>query len=273
MTGNAVIVKAHPGVILPLAITVAMARQTLKEAGFDANLVTLLIDDAATPSGKILALNPDIRIIDFTGNSEFGEWIEEHATHAAVFTQKSSVNCVVVDSTSDYKGMLSNLTLSLCLYSGQICAAPRVLLVSREGVQTPDGLVSSEQFGKDMAFAIGNLMEDPGRAVELLGALRSGETLDHIHAARDLGEVLRDSFPLAHPRWPEAQVHTPLLLKVPVSDEAIYEREHFGPILMIVETATSAESLAVAERVMRDKGALMFAVYSANPLCISSPQK
>ena len=265
VTGNAVIVKAHPGVILPLAITVAIARQTLKEAGFDANLVTLLIDDAATPSGKILALNPDIRIIDFTGNSEFGEWIEEHATHAAVFTQKSSVNCVVVDSTSDYKGMLRNLTLSLCLYSGQICAAPRVLLVSREGVQTPDGLVSSEQFGKDMAFAIGNLMADPVRAVELLGALRSGETLDRIHAARDLGEVLRDSFPLAHPQWPEARVHTPLLLKIPVSDEAIYAREHFGPILMIVETATSAESLAVAERVMRDKGALMFAVHSVNP--------
>ena len=265
VTGNAVIIKAHPEVILPLAITVAVARQVLKEAGFDANLVTLQIDDAAAPLGKLLALKPDIRIIDCTGSSGFGEWIEEHATHAAVFTQKSSVNCVVVDSTDDYKGMLRNLTLSLCLYSGQICAAPRVLLVSREGVQTPDGLVSSEQFGKDMAFAMGKLVEDPARAVEVLGALRSRETLDHINAARDLGEVLRDSFPLAHPQWPEARVHTPLLLKVPVSDEASYAREHFGPVLMVVETGTSAESLAIAERVMRDKGALTFAVYSTNP--------
>ena len=40
VTGNAVIIKAHPEVILPLAITVAVARQTLKEAGFNANLVT-----------------------------------------------------------------------------------------------------------------------------------------------------------------------------------------------------------------------------------------
>ncbi len=264
VTGNAVIIKAHPNVILPLAITVATVRQILKEAGFDANLVTLLIDAASALSNQRLMLNPDIRMIDFTGKSEFGDWIEAHATHAAVFTQKSSVNCVVVDSTDDYKGMLRNLTLSLCLYSGQLCTAPRVLLVPREGIRTPDGRISSEQFGKDMAFAIGKLVEDPARAVEILGALHSGETLDRIHAARDLGEVLRDSFPLAHPQWPEARVHTPLLLKVAVSDDAIYAREHFGPILMIVETATSAESLAVAERVMREKGALMFSVYSTH---------
>ena len=47
---------------------------------------------------------------------------------------------------------------------------------------TPDGLFSSEQFGKDMAFAMGKLVEDPARAVEVLGALRSRETLDHINA-------------------------------------------------------------------------------------------
>jgi acyl-CoA reductase-like NAD-dependent aldehyde dehydrogenase len=41
-TGNGVIVKPHPAAILPLAITVRIARQVLEEAGFDPNVVTLL---------------------------------------------------------------------------------------------------------------------------------------------------------------------------------------------------------------------------------------
>ena len=37
VTGNAVIVKPHPGAILPLAITVSICQDVLQEAGFDAN--------------------------------------------------------------------------------------------------------------------------------------------------------------------------------------------------------------------------------------------
>ena len=48
-TGNAVIVKPHPGAILPLAITVKIARDVLKEAGFDPNVVMLAADNADAP--------------------------------------------------------------------------------------------------------------------------------------------------------------------------------------------------------------------------------
>ncbi len=45
-TGNAVVVKPHPGAILPLAMTVRIARDVLKEAGFDPNVVTLVAHEA-----------------------------------------------------------------------------------------------------------------------------------------------------------------------------------------------------------------------------------
>ena len=45
-TGNAVVVKPHPAAILPLAITVRIAREVLAEAGFDPNVVTLVAHDA-----------------------------------------------------------------------------------------------------------------------------------------------------------------------------------------------------------------------------------
>ncbi len=45
-TGNPVIVKPHPGAILPLALTVKIGREVLAEAGFDPNVLQLAADTA-----------------------------------------------------------------------------------------------------------------------------------------------------------------------------------------------------------------------------------
>lgn len=266
VTGNPVIVKAHPTVILPLAIAVAVARQVLKEAGFDANLVSLLVDDPSAPIAKDVALKPDIRLIDYTGGPEFGNWLEDNARQATVYTEKAGVNCIVVDSIDDYKAMLRNLAFTLSLYSGQMCTTPQTIFVSADGVRTPEGVVSADQFGKDLAFAISKFLEDPARAVEVLGAIQSPLTAARIDGARELGVVLRESSPIEHPQWPNARVRTPLLLKVPVSDERVYMEERFGPIAFVVETPTTSVSLATAERVIREQGAITFSLYSTNPV-------
>lgn len=266
VTGNPVIVKAHPTVILPLAIAVAVARQVLKEAGFDANLVSLLVDDPSAPIAKDVALKPDIRLIDYTGGPEFGNWLEDNARQATVYTEKAGVNCIVVDSIDDYKAMLRNLAFTLSLYSGQMCTTPQTIFVSTDGVRTPEGVVSADQFGKDLAFAISKFLEDPVRAVEVLGAIQSPLTAARIDGARELGVVLRESSPIEHPQWPNARVRTPLLLKVPVSDERVYMEERFGPIAFVVETPTTSVSLATAERVIREQGAITFSLYSTNPV-------
>ena len=53
-TGNPVIVHAHSASVLPMAITVAVARQVIKEAGFDPALVSLLVDDVGAPSASVV---------------------------------------------------------------------------------------------------------------------------------------------------------------------------------------------------------------------------
>lgn len=268
-TGNPVIVKPHPTAVLPLAITVAVARQALKEAGFDANLVTLLIGDPDGPMLRDIALRPDIRLIDYAGAPDFGGWLLNTARQARLFVETGGVNCVLVDSTSDYNALLKNLVLSLCLDSGQLRATPRTIFVSRDGVQTPEGLIEAGQFGRDLAFAIGKFVEDPARAVEVLGAIQSSATVARIEAASALGEaeaeVLRFSMPLTHPQWPEARVRTPLLLKTAAEQRDLYMEERFGPIASVVVTSSAAESLALAETTMREKGALNFLVHSTRP--------
>src|SRR6266540_1294649 len=101
-TGNAVVVKPHPRAVLPLAITVLYARQVLAEAGFDPNLVTLAAEAPGEGLAKTLALRPEVRIIDFTGSTEFGDWLEANARQAAAYTEKAGVNTIIVDSTDDF---------------------------------------------------------------------------------------------------------------------------------------------------------------------------
>jgi phenylacetic acid degradation protein paaN len=273
VTGNPVIVKAHPTVILPLAISVAVARQVLKEAGFDPNLVSLLVDDAMAPVTKEIAMRPEVRLIDYTGGPDFGNWLEQNCRHAMVYTEKAGVNCIVVDSIDDYPAMLKNLAFTLSLYSGQMCTTPQTLFVSREGVKTPDGAVSAEQFGVDLAKAVSKFLDDPARAVEVLGAIQSPATLARLDTAEELGEVLRESTPVVHPQWPKARVRSPLILRVNVADEHAYMEERFGPISVVVETATTAQGLATAERVIREQGAITFAFYSTSPVMVAHAEE
>ncbi|WP_246485761.1 aldehyde dehydrogenase family protein [Kribbella qitaiheensis] len=129
VTGNAVVVKPHPLAVLPLAITVEVCREVLAEAGFDPNLVTLAVEHTGDGLAKPLALRPEVKVIDFTGGSEFGEWLEQNATQAEVFTEKAGVNAVLIDSTDSFKALCNNLAFTLSLYSGQMCTTTQNLFV------------------------------------------------------------------------------------------------------------------------------------------------
>jgi phenylacetic acid degradation protein paaN len=269
-TGNPVIVKPHPTAVLPLALTVAITRQVLKESGFDSNLITLLVGDPDdTPVLRDIALRPDIRLIDYAGAPDMGDWLRANARQARLFLETGGVNCVLVDSSYDYKALLKNLVLSLCLDSGQLRTTPRVIFVSREGIETPDGLVDPEQFGRDLAMALGKFVAEPARAAEVLGAIQSPATVARIAAASELAEataeILRPSAALAHPQWPAARMHTPLLLGASAEQREFFMEERFGPIAIVVTTANTATSLALAESTMRDKGALNFLVHATRP--------
>src|SRR5690348_941044 len=124
-TGNAVVVKPHPGAILPLAITVKIARDVLTEAGFDPNVVTLVAHAPDDNVAQTLALRPEVKIVDYTGSSANGRWLEEHARQAQVYTEKAGVNQIVIDGATDFKGLVRNIAFSLSLYTGQMCTAPQ----------------------------------------------------------------------------------------------------------------------------------------------------
>jgi len=264
-TGNAVIVKPHPNAILPLAISVAIARDVLAEAGFDPNVVTLVAHNADEDTAQTLALRPEIKLIDFTGSSAHGTWLERNAHQAQVYAEKAGVNQIIIDSADDFAGAARNIAFSLALYTGQMCTAPQNIYVPRAGIDTGDGHLSFDHVAQGLAAAVQKLVGDPARAVEILGAVVNDGVAERIHAARSLGTIVHDSQSLVHPQFPDARIATPLLVKLDATDEAKYLKEWFGPIAFVIATDDTAQSLSIARRAVVEHGALTLSLYANRP--------
>ena len=261
-TGNAVVVKPHPAAILPLALTVKIAREVLAEAGFDPNVVTLVAHESGDDVAQKLALRPEVRLIDFTGSSTNGNWLEANARQAQVYTEKSGVNQIVIDSTDDFKGVARNVAFSLSLYTGQMCTAPQNIYVPREGIDTFDGHLTFDQVASGIAEAVQKLLADPARAVEILGAVVNDSVLKRLEQARELGEIVLDTQPVAHPLYPLARIRTPLIVKLTATDRDHYLAEWFGPVAFVIATDSTEQSLAITREAVKTHGALTLSVYA-----------
>jgi len=275
VTGNPVIVKPHPRAVLPLAITVDITRKVLSDNGFDPALVQLAaeadLEDGSVGLASVLTERPETAVIDYTGGSAFGEWLERQgaALGKLVHTEKAGLNTVVVDSTDDLGGVLGNLAFSLSLYSGQMCTTPQNLYVPAEGIETDEGHVSFDDFGARLAAAVERLTGDDARAVELLGATVNDQVRANAAGLAELadrsgGTVVLDSRRVAHPAYPDAVVRAPGLVALDVSREDAYAQECFGPVTFLIRTASTEQSLAQFVDTVREHGAMTAAVYSTS---------
>ncbi|TQM64772.1 phenylacetic acid degradation protein PaaN [Humibacillus xanthopallidus] len=271
VTGNPVVVKPHPRAVLPLAISVEIARTVLEEAGFDPALVQLAAEGDGQGLAKTLAERDEVAIIDYTGGPSFGGWLEQAGAAAGklVFTEKAGINTIVVDSTDDLRGTLGNLAFSLALYSGQMCTAPQNIYVPEGGVDTDEGHLSFDEFGERLAGAIGRLTGDDAKAVELLGATVNDQVRTNADSLAAIageagGRVVLDSRRITHPTWADAVVRAPGLVALDVTREDVYTQECFGPVGFLIRTASTEQSLAQLADTIREHGAMTAAVYSTS---------
>ena len=273
VTGNPVVVKPHPAAVLPLAITVAIARDVLADAGFSPDLVQLAAEQPGEGLAKVLALRPEVKVIDYTGSTGFGTWLERNAHQASVFTEKAGVNTVVIDSTDDYRGMLANLAFSLSLYTGQMCTTPQNLLVPRDGITADGAHKSVDELSADIAAAVDGLLGDDARASALLGAVVNPGVLERLEKAPSYGDVVLASRAVTHPDFPDAVVRTPTVVKVDAADRDTYLQECFGPVSFLVTTGSTAESIDLLRESVRDHGAITAAVYSTDDKVLDATEE
>jgi phenylacetic acid degradation protein paaN len=213
-----------------------------------------------------------VRIVDYTGSTEYGDWLEEHARQAAVHTEKAGVNTVVVHSTDDFAGLCRNLGFSLTLYSGQMCTTPQNILVPADGIDTDEGRKSPDDVAAGIAAAIGALTGDPKRGVELTGAIVNDGVLGRLDEARKVGDVVLDSRTVEHPAHPDAVVRTPLVVRLAADAADVYDREWFGPVSFVIATGSTADSLRIFRETVAARGALTALVHSTDEAVLDAAE-
>lgn len=283
-TGNAVIVKPHPATVLPMAISVRVFRQVLARAGFDANLVTMALDSTLEPIGKLLVKHPKTAIVDFTGSTRFGQWVEQNAHPALCFTETAGCNTVVLGSCDDLDAVLRSLATTLCMFSAQMCTSPQNIYISRSGVQTPQGLVPFDDVARRLADAVAALSSEPKKAAMILATIQSPQTLALLSnmqllapesvglEAKNVPEILLKPATYAHPDFPNARTSTPLMLKVSTAHRSLYGEERFGPISFVIACDDAQDALRQATQDVKELGGLTAFMYSLDEAFISQAE-
>ena len=280
-TGNAVIVKPHPATVLPMAISVRVFRKVLTTAGFDANLVTMALDTTLEPIGKLLVKHPQTAIVDFTGSTRFGQWVEQNAHPALCFTETAGCNTVVLESCHDLDAVLRSLATTLCMFSAQMCTSPQNIYISKSGVNTPQGVVPFNDVARRLADAVVALTSEPKKAAMILAAIQSPQTLElllHMQQfapefiglqAENIPEILLKPAPYVHPDFPNARTSTPLMLKVSTAHRKLYGEERFGPISFVIACDDAQDALRQATQDVKKLGGLTAFLYSLDEAFIA----
>ncbi|WP_369033937.1 aldehyde dehydrogenase family protein [Streptomyces adonidis] len=272
VTGNPVVVAPHPRSVLPLAITVRVARQVLAEAGHDPDVVTLAVAEPERRVHRRLAADPAVRIVDFTGPARFADWLERNARQATVFANRTGPGTVVVDSTDDYRGLVRSLALASCLCSGTVRTTPQNILVPEAGFPTDEGHRTLRDLGADIGDAVDRLLAHPARVARLLGAITTEEVREALAEATLQGPVLHASGPVPHPGHPDADVRSPLLVRLRAGHTHVYTREWPGPVSFLVGTESASHSLALLRTMAARHGAPYASVYSTDPLVLAAAE-
>ena len=272
MTGNSVIIKPLSGAILPAAISVKISREVLVEADIDPNVILLGVDSADAPMTKALVQHADVKIIDYTGNTEFGTWIENNAPQAQVYTEKAGLNSIVIESVDNMRAVAGNIAFSLSLYSGQMCTTPQNIFIPKDGIETADGHLSFDDVTKAIAISVEKLLGDPARANGILGAIQNPATYDRAILANGEANVILKSLEPKNEEFEGARMVGPVLIKVDASQSDIYETEKFGPISYMIACDNAEHALELAASGASQHGAITAAVYSQNEAFIEQTE-
>ena len=261
VTGNPVIIKPHPGSVLPIAILVAELQKVLAENNINPLVVQLAVDSYDNQITKELAENPAVKLIDYTGGSAFGDYLES-LPGKLVFTEKTGVNSAIIDSTDEVDKMVGNLAFSISLYSGQMCTAPQNIFLPADGVDTPAGKVSFDEIAGKFVEQFNGLIDNPKAGPFVLGAIQNPATCDRVESSKNLpGKVLLESRSIENPMFKNARIATPTLIEVDASQVDVFASELFGPIAFLIKTKNTEESVALARQMAEKHGAISCAAY------------
>ncbi len=263
MAGNPVIHKPHPQSILPIHLLLNDIRQEIIDFGADPNILQLAPDTISNPKGKLLAEHPDVKVIDYTGGSEFGNYLEG-LKRKTVFTEKSGVNSILLESVSDLNAVVQNIAFSLSLYSGQMCTAPQNIFIPKSGIKVGDEHLTYDKVESALVEAINNIGNHEKIGPGTYACIQNERTMDRGQDFEQVkGTWLIKPDELENPKFPNARTQTFALKRV--DSEDFEPKEWFGPMALVVRTESIQESIGLARKSALSHGAISCGAYSTDP--------
>lgn len=156
------------------------------------------------------------------------------------------------------------MSMALSLYSSQMCTAPQNIFIPKEGITSNAEKVSFDEVASMIAGSVEKLLSVEERAVEILGAIQNPEICERVDNASSLGEVILESKTITHPMFKDATIKTPVIVKISAKDKEKYHNEHFGPVILLIETESREDTLNVWQETIELHGAITAAVYSSD---------
>ena len=248
------------------AIFIEELQNVLVENNLPAEICQLGADTSEFPIAKELIADPNITLIDYTGNTIFGNWIEtQQIMGKTVFTEKAGVNSVIIESTDKYKEMLDNLAFSVCLYSGQMCTAPQNFFIPADGIETENGSISFDEVVEALASSINGLVDNPKMGAGVLGCIQNDATISRVlEMAGKNAKIVVHSKAVKNTEFENARTASPIVLQIEADSKELFTKELFGPIVLFIKTKDTNQSIALAKKMASEHGAISCAAYSSN---------
>lgn len=237
LSGNAVVIKAHE--LAPY--TPILAASIFLEVGVPQNVISVLEGNLDT--GKVLAADPRVALISFTGSSKGGaEIVASTAPRLTrVSIEAGGKNPFVVCADADTEKALTDATASITVDNGQRCASTSRLILFEDIYDSfKQGLV--DRFSK---LTFGTHDEND------LGALISEERLTYlltaVEEAKSRGGVVvyggkrEESTETARGYFMQ-----PTILENISPDDALSQTELFGPIVILYRAKNLDEAITIA---------------------------
>jgi phenylacetic acid degradation protein paaN len=264
VTGNPVIVKPHPAGILSIAIVVAEIQKVLVENGFSSHLLQFAADEISNPITKQLAEHKDVKLIDYTGSSHFGDYLES-LPNKTTFTEKAGVNSVIIDSVKDMNAVAQNLAFAASLYSGQMCTAPQNIFIPERGIQSGENHLSFDDVQNSLVDAIKGIATHPKMGPGILGAIQNINTSNRVTDLEAKGyNVLLSSHSIVNEEFEGARTASPIVIFLDATQKNDFSDELFGPIVFIIKTKDTNQSINLAKDLALSKGAISCGAYTTN---------
>ncbi|KKD07992.1 aldehyde dehydrogenase family protein [Streptomyces sp. WM6386] len=236
--GNTVVVKASEDAPIACGLFVA---DVLREAGLPdgvLNVVTNAREDAAEIAEALIA-DPRVRAVNFTGSTNVGRIIGEHAARhlKPAVLELGGKNSVIVLDDADVDYAVDAVTFSVFMNAGQICMSGDRILVHES---------LAEEFTRKFTAKTASLQAgDPNHPHTVVGPLVAASAAQRVAALVE-DAVAKGAKVLTGGGKPDGAVHPATVLTDVPKDAEIYHAEAFGPVCVVETFSDDDAAVAVA---------------------------